>query len=78
MEPSTPAYFQSHYMPNTPAQRRNMLDSIGIKSIEELFNDIPEAHRNPTLKIPPPMPTTPEINPKIPPIKIEKTNGIFL
>lgn len=56
MEPSTPAYFQSHYMPNTPAQRRNMLDSIGIKSIEELFNDIPEAHRNPTLKIPPPMP----------------------
>ena len=56
MEPSTPAYFQSHYMPNTPSQRRNMLDSIGIKSIEELFNDIPEAHRNPTLKIPPPMP----------------------
>ena len=70
MEPSTPAYFQSQYMPNTPSQRRNMLDSIGIKSIEELFNDIPEAHRNPTLKIPPPMPTIPEINPIIPHISL--------
>jgi len=56
LEPTTPPYFQSHYMPNTPAQRHSMLNSIGIKSIEELFNDIPEAHRNPTLKIPPPMP----------------------
>jgi glycine dehydrogenase subunit 1 len=56
LEPTTQPYFQSHYMPNTPAQRHSMLNSIGIKSIEELFNDIPEAHRNPTLKIPPPMP----------------------
>ena len=29
-------------------------------------------------KIPPPIPTTPEINPKIPPIKIENDVGIFL
>ena len=29
-------------------------------------------------KIPPPIPTTPEINPKTPPIKIEVGIGIFL
>ena len=29
-------------------------------------------------KIPPPIPTVPEKNPKIPPIKIEKKLGIFL
>ena len=29
-------------------------------------------------KIPPPIPTTPEINPKVPPIKIEICTGIFL
>ena len=29
-------------------------------------------------KIPPPIPTTPEINPKIPPIKIESEIGILL
>ena len=29
-------------------------------------------------KIPPPIPTTPEIKPKIPPIKIEIATGIFL
>ena len=28
-------------------------------------------------KIPPPIPTTPEINPKIPPIKIENIIGEF-
>ena len=29
-------------------------------------------------KIPPPIPTIPDINPKIPPIKIETNTGIFL
>ena len=29
-------------------------------------------------KIPPPIPTTPEINPRTPPIKIETGIGIFL
>lgn len=33
------------YIPNTSADRREMLASIGISSIEELFADIPEAVR---------------------------------
>ena len=32
-----------------------MLDAIGVDSVEELFADIPEGHRNPTLDLPPPM-----------------------
>lgn len=47
--------FQSHYMPNTPNEREQMLDVIGVTSVEELFADIPQEHRNPDLNIPPPM-----------------------
>ena len=32
-----------------------MLDAIGVDSVDELFSDIPEEHRNPTLDLPPPM-----------------------
>ena len=32
-----------------------MLDAIGVDSVEELFADIPEGHRNPPLDLPPPM-----------------------
>ena len=32
-----------------------MLDAIGVDSVDELFQDIPAAHRNPTLDIPPPL-----------------------
>ena len=46
--------FQSHYMPNTPAQREEMLEAIGIDSIDRLFEDIPAEHRSPSLNIPPP------------------------
>ena len=46
--------FQSHYMPNTPAQREEMLEAIGLDSIDRLFEDIPAEHRSPSLNIPPP------------------------
>ena len=46
--------FQSHYMPNTPAQREEMLEAMGIDSIDRLFEDIPAEHRSPPLNIPPP------------------------
>ncbi|MCI0438414.1 MAG: aminomethyl-transferring glycine dehydrogenase subunit GcvPA, partial [Chloroflexi bacterium] len=46
--------FQSPYIPNTQADRREMLDAIGVDSVEELFRDIPEQYRNPTLDLPPP------------------------
>ncbi len=47
--------FTSPYSPNTDADRRRMLDAIGVDSVEDLFADIPEQHRNPTLDLPPPM-----------------------
>jgi glycine dehydrogenase subunit 1 len=47
--------FTSPYSPNTDADRRKMLDAIGVDSADELFQDIPAAHRNPTLDIPPPL-----------------------
>lgn len=47
--------FTSPYTPNTDADRRRILDAIGVDSVDELFADIPERHRNPTLDLPPPM-----------------------
>ena len=47
--------FTSPYIPNTDADRRMMLDAIGVDSVNELFEDIPAEHRNPTLDIPPPL-----------------------
>lgn len=47
--------FTSPYTPNTDADRRLMLDAIGVDSVDELFRDIPEQHRNPALDLPQPM-----------------------
>ena len=46
--------FVSPYVPNTDSDRRQMLDAIGVDSVEELFQDIPAQHRNPVLNLPPP------------------------
>jgi glycine dehydrogenase subunit 1 len=40
------------YIPNTEADRREMLATIGISSLEELFRDVPASHRFPELKLP--------------------------
>ena len=42
------ASFQSHYIPNTLDNQREMLGSLGIDSVEELFTDIPQEFRNPS------------------------------
>ena len=47
--------FTSPYTPNTDADRRQMLDAIGVDSVDELFADIPAQHRNPALDLPPPL-----------------------
>ena len=47
--------FTSPYSPNTDADRRQMLDAIGVDSVAELFQDIPAQHRDPALNIPPPL-----------------------
>ena len=47
--------FTSPYSPNTDADRRAMLDSIGVDSVVELFEDIPAHLRNPSLDLPAPL-----------------------
>ena len=45
--------FTSPYSPNTESDRRQMLEAIGITSLDELFQDIPAQHRDPVLNLPP-------------------------
>lgn len=45
----------SPYLPNTDADRTAMLREIGVGSIEELFQDIPQEFRNVHFKLPPPL-----------------------
>jgi glycine dehydrogenase subunit 1 len=44
------------YLPKSPAERKEMLDAIGVKSIEQLFAGIPERYRlRDALKLPGPL-----------------------
>lgn len=40
------------YIPHTEADQRNMLAAIGLSSVQELFQDVPQAYRFPQLKLP--------------------------
>jgi glycine dehydrogenase subunit 1 len=40
------------YIPHSPKERDSMLATIGVKSLEDLFKDIPEQHRFPKLQLP--------------------------
>ena len=42
------------YGPHTPADRRRMLESLGMASVDELFADIPPALRSTPLRLDPP------------------------
>ncbi|MBX7213353.1 MAG: aminomethyl-transferring glycine dehydrogenase subunit GcvPA [Thermoflexales bacterium] len=44
-----------NYIPHTEAERQHMLDVIGVKSIEDLFDAVPEKVRFPKLKLPEPL-----------------------
>ena len=46
---------QSPYLPNTDADRRAMLQEIGVSSADELFRDVPEQFLNVQFKLPPPL-----------------------
>lgn len=46
--------FTSPYIPNTDAERAAMLAAIGVRTVDELFGDIPLAQGNPELALPPP------------------------
>ena len=41
------------YIPISPKERDAMLETIGVKSLDDLFEDIPEKYRFPTLNLPP-------------------------
>ncbi len=43
------------YLPHTEADREAMLAAIGVESVEDLFHDVPEAHRFPALSLPEPL-----------------------
>jgi glycine dehydrogenase subunit 1 len=48
------------YIPNTDADRAAMLKTIGVKSVEDLFRDVPADQRFPRLNLPEPV-SEPEI-----------------
>ena len=48
-----PTPFPHSYLPHTEAQRREMIDAVGVSSVDELFADIPDAFRNPDITLPP-------------------------
>lgn len=41
------------YIPNTPREQAEMLAAIGVRSLEELFQDVPPRYRFPKLNLPP-------------------------
>jgi len=41
------------YIPHSDADREKMLETVGVSSIEELFEDVPEGARFPDLRLPP-------------------------
>jgi glycine dehydrogenase subunit 1 len=41
------------YIPHSPKERDAMLETIGVKSLQDLFKDIPGKHRFPELDLPP-------------------------
>ena len=43
------------YLPNSDAERREMLEAVGAASEADLFSTIPAALRNPTIDLPPPL-----------------------
>ena len=53
--PGSNGHFQSHYIPNTPDEQAAMLETLGLASIDQLFDDIPAEFRNPSLGLPPPL-----------------------
>lgn len=43
------------YVPHTEQDRKRMLETVGVGSIEDLFADIPQKLRNPHIDLPPPL-----------------------
>ncbi|MBI3151548.1 MAG: glycine dehydrogenase, partial [Chloroflexi bacterium] len=41
------------YIPISPAERDAMLKTVGVKSLDDLFDAVPKKHRFPELNLPP-------------------------
>ena len=41
------------YIPISPRERDAMLETIGVKSLDDLFDAVPAKHRFPKLNLPP-------------------------
>lgn len=41
------------YIPTSPKERDAMLETVGVKSLDDLFKDVPARHRFPKLDLPP-------------------------
>ncbi len=41
------------YIPTSPKERHSMLETIGVKSLDDLFDAVPAKHRFPKLNLPP-------------------------
>ena len=41
------------YIPISPKERDDMLETIGVKTLDDLFDAIPASHRFPKLNLPP-------------------------
>ena len=48
-------HFQSHYIPNTEPEQAEMLATLGLNSLDDLFHDIPDQYRDPFLDLPAPL-----------------------
>ena len=44
-----------NYVPHTDADRAAMLAAVGVERVEDLFHDVPAAHRFPKLELPEPL-----------------------
>ncbi len=44
-----------NYVPHTDADRAAMLAAVGVERVEDLFHDVPAAHRYPQLSLPEPL-----------------------
>ena len=43
------------YLPQTESERRQMLEAIGVSSVDDLFTDVPQSVRDPQLSLPRPL-----------------------
>ena len=45
-----------NFIPNTDADRKEMLKTVGVDSLADLYHDVPEKFRFPELNLPRPSP----------------------